>query len=77
MAALLLAANLILIGQEVPDVIEETRLSPDYLAFYLPYNGAILLCYAVMVVAPRRIIAVAATAALLAVYLVVTLAQRV
>ena len=76
-AALLLAANLLLIVQEFPDVIESARRQPAYLAFYLPYNGAILVSYAVMVSAPRRGIAIAAMAALLAVYLLVTLTQRV
>ncbi|MEQ7873382.1 hypothetical protein ABDK56_05185 [Sphingomonas sp. ASV193] len=72
-AAMLLAANVLLIVQEAPDTVARMARNPAYLAtFYLPYNGAILLSYAAMMAAPRRRVAVAAMAVLLAIYLWVT-----
>jgi len=72
-AILLFAANLLLIGAELPFVSAKMPSDPSYFwAFYLPYNGAILFCYAVMIAAPKRGIAVGAMLGLVMIYAWVT-----
>ena len=77
LALLLFAANALLIALEFPDVWESYRHDPNYLTFYLPYNGGILACYAVMIAAPRRRIAALAMVALLLLYTGIFAIRRV
>ena len=72
-ASLLFAANALLVLAEIPSVLSKSAINPLYFWwFYLPYNASILGCYAVMIAVPRRPVAIAAMAALLALYAWVT-----
>ena len=77
-ALLLFTANSLLVLAEIPSTMSRSAIDPPYFWwFYLPYNTAILGCYAVMIAAPRRRIAIAAMVALLAIYAWITGAGRV
>ncbi len=72
-ALLLFAANVLLVLAEIPSVLSKSAIDPAYFWwFYLPYNASILGCYAVMIAAPKRRVAIAAMVALLALYAWVT-----
>ncbi len=72
-AFFLFAANLMLVGAEAPHVRAQVHINPAYFwSFYLPYNAAILACYAVMMATRSRSVAIAAMAALILVYTWVT-----
>jgi len=77
-AFLLFAANLMLIGAEIPYVRATATTDPARIwYFYLPYNGAILACYAILMAVRSRRIAIAAMAALIAVYAWVAVTLRI
>ena len=77
-ALLLFAANALLVLAEVPSIVSKSAINPSYFwRFYLPYNASILGCYAVMIAAPKRSVAIAAMVALLAVYTWVTGSGRI
>ena len=72
-AFFLFTANLMLIGAELPYFRTTFATDPARIwFFYLPYNGAILACYAILMAVRSRRIAVAAMALLTAVYAWVT-----
>jgi hypothetical protein len=72
-AFFLLAANLMLIGAELPYFRAIFTDNPARIwFFYLPYNGAILACYAILMAVRSRRSAIAAMGALIAVYAWVT-----
>jgi hypothetical protein len=77
-AFFLFAANLLLIGAELPYVRATLATNPARIwSFYLPYNGAILACYAVLMAVRSRMIAISAMIALIAVYTWVTVTLRI
>ena len=77
-ALLLFTANSLLVLAEIPSTMSRSAIDPLYFWwFYLPYNAAILGCYAVMIAAPRRAIAIAAMVALLAIYAWITGSGRI
>ncbi len=77
-ALLLFTANALLVLAEIPTILGKSAIDPAYFWwFYLPYNASILGCYAAMIAAPRRPVAVAAMVALLAIYAWVTGSGRI
>lgn len=77
-AFFLFAANLMLIGAELPYFLATLAGDPARIwFFYLPYNGAILACYAILMAVRSRRIAVATMAALTTVYAWVTVTLRI
>ncbi|MEO7564495.1 MAG: hypothetical protein ABIR63_08265 [Sphingomicrobium sp.] len=77
-ALLLFVANALLICAEYGAVRQRFASDPAYFwQFYLPYNGAILACYAVATESRARRVQLGALTVLLAVYLWVTIGQRV
>ncbi len=77
-ASLLFAANALLVLAEIPATLSKSAIDPTYFWwFYLPYNAAILGCYAAMIAAPKRQIAIVAMVALLAIYAWITGSGRV
>lgn len=77
-AFFLFAANLMLVAAEFPHVREVLHTNPAHnWGFYLPYNAAILACYAVMMATRSRAVVIAAMAALLLVYAWVTITGSV
>jgi hypothetical protein len=77
-AFFLFVANLLLIGAEFPYARATFYTNPARIwFFYLPYNGAILACYGVLMAVRSRRVAITAMAALIAVYAWVTLTLRV
>ena len=77
-AFFLFAANLMLIGAELPYVRATFATNPARIwFFYLPYNGVILACYAILMAVRSRRIAIAAMALLIGVYAWVTVTLRI
>jgi hypothetical protein len=77
-AFFLFTANLMLIGAEFPFVRATFATDPARIwFFYLPYNGAILACYAILMSVRSRPIAIGAMGALIAVYAWVTVTLRI
>ena len=67
-----------LIGAELSYVRATFAINPARIwFFYLPYNGAILACYAILMAVRSRRIAIVAMAALIAVYSWVTVTLRI
>ena len=67
-----------LIGAELPYFRGTFATDPARIwFFYLPYNGAILACYAILMAVRSRRIAVAAMAALTVIYAWVTVTLRI
>jgi hypothetical protein len=77
-AFFLFAANLMLIGAEFSYVRATFATNPARIwFFYLPYNGAILACYAILMAIRSRTIAICAMASLVCVYAWVTLTLHI
>jgi hypothetical protein len=77
-AFFLFAANLMLIGAEFSYVRATLATEPARIwSFYVPYNGAILAGYAVLMAVRSRKIAIAAMVMLIAVYAWVTMTLRI
>jgi hypothetical protein len=77
-AFFLFAANLMLIGAELTYVRATFATNPARIwFFYLPYNGTILVCYAILMAVRSRRIGIVAMAALIAVYSWVTVTLRI
>ena len=76
-AFFLFAANIFLIIAEMPAIWERAAREPGYWAFYVPYNGAILASYVVMMAVRARRVTTAAMIALLLIYLTVTLSRAI
>jgi len=77
-AFLLFTAYLTLDIAESPAIIAKSAATPGFFwGSYMPYNSAILACYAVMIAAPRRKIAVFAMVALQLIYAWVTLVWKI
>lgn len=76
-AFFLFAANAVLIVAEMPAILERAAREPSYWAFYIPYNGAILLSYIVMMTVRARRVTAAAMVLLLGIYLAVTVGRMV
>ena len=77
-AFFLFTANLMLIGAEFPYVRATFVANPTHIwFFYLPYNGAILACYGILMAVRSRAIAIGATVGLIAVYAWVTVTLRI
>lgn len=76
-AVLLLIANALLLWAENDAIRFKAATNPSFWSFYLPYNGAILGCYALAAATRARRVQIAALAVLVIVYLGVTISQRV
>lgn len=76
-AFFLFAANLMLVGAEHSYVRATLTTNPAHIwFFYLPYNAAILACYAVLMAVRSRTAAIAAMGILIGVYARVTVTLR-